>query len=102
MNHEETRFAAKVMAAWADGKTVQARDRHADNLWFDCGSTEDYSMSWLWSEMDYRIKPEPRVIYVNEYEGGLGDAHYLEEGRGERFSKSPNYKGTRKFVEVME
>lgn len=103
MNHEETRFAAKVMAAWAEGKTVQAKDKHAANLWFDCASGDEDSMSWNWSEMEYRIKPEPRVFYFAEFSDGSLTSKPLtrEEVRDMKMSRVVRSTTLVKFVEVL-
>ena len=51
-----------VMQAFADGKRVEYRDKDTPGDWriaaFPC---------WDWEDFDYRIKSEPRRIWVNFY-----------------------------------
>ena len=54
----------EVMIAFRDKKILQFKGRHCDEKW-----QVTTNPSWNWSEYTYRIMPEPRVIYVNEYEG---------------------------------
>jgi len=60
MTPERARELLPIIQAYAEGKTIQHKA---------CGEWVD---SWKpdWSFPEYRIKPEPKVIYVNEYEEG--------------------------------
>ncbi len=51
-----------VMQAFAGGKKVEFLD--ANGKW-----TPVSNPTWNWSLGDYRVKHEPRVIWVNEYLG---------------------------------
>ncbi len=105
MNHEETRFAAKVMSSWADGKTVQARDKHSNNSWFDCRSDGSASMAWDWSEMDYRIKPMPMVAYVLfDSEKPIPNGTFFDEMQASDAAVRRYFPTIKivKFIEVME
>jgi hypothetical protein len=63
MNRDETRKAAEVMLAYADGELVEqarayegmsAREWHLHR-----------EMTWDWSRYEYRIKPKPREFYID-------------------------------------
>ena len=48
----------KVMQAWLDGKTIQMRFNKKSGEWSDVSNPQ-------WADhMEYRIKPELRVIWV--------------------------------------
>ncbi len=68
MNIEETKEAIKVMQAFVDGKPCEWRCRGL-TIWKEIGTP-----SWDFVKNEYRIKPEPKDIGVNEYAGwnGLG------------------------------
>lgn len=85
-----------VMQAHLDGKTIQYRSKTSAGNWFSHPNPE-----WNWEDCEYRVKTEPRVIWVNEYSDGLNTWHYqtreyanISIGRGRI--------ACRKFVEVME
>ena len=65
MNTEEK---IKVMQAFVEGKTIE-RLRNGEWVGFDC------EPSWDWYKYSYRIKPEPKIIYVNEDKGELMSCH---------------------------
>ena len=67
MNKEQTKECIRIMQAFVDGKAVQYRYSDAAE-WFDANGLSE--LSWNWIAYDYRIKPEPKIIYVNEYMGG--------------------------------
>ncbi len=52
-----------IMQAFADGKTIEYRN--ALERWEPIKDP-----LWNWTNFDYRIKPEPKVIWVNEYPSG--------------------------------
>lgn len=57
-----------VMQAALDGKTVQtSRNSGLDceRTWEDRGPAE--AIQWMWRDFDYRIKPQPRKIFILEY-----------------------------------
>ena len=54
-----------VMQAAKEGKAIQYRargNRGTDENWGDAPSP-----IWNWAKYDYRVKPEPRRIWVNMY-----------------------------------
>jgi len=72
MTKEQCREAGATMIAWADGKSIQYRQRDQSE-WFDiepaCTAT---ILSWDWDEFDYRVKPEPKLRPWTEDEVPLG------------------------------
>lgn len=64
MNRHETKDAANVMLAWAEGTdTVQWRERHGPHkhTWIDCPpNASSGNMCWDWDRHEYRIKPKPK------------------------------------------
>lgn len=66
MNIEETKKAIEVMQAFVDGKVVEYRwAAHTTEPWETATSP-----SWSWGQVEYRIKPQPKEIWVNEYTTG--------------------------------
>jgi len=63
MTPERAKELLPIIQAYAEGKYIQARDEATD-LWFDVSSEDIYFEN---DYIEYRIKPEPKVIYVNEY-----------------------------------
>ena len=63
MNREQCKALLPVMQAFAEGKDVDFRFN-------DQGAWRPASTPSWCEEFQYRIKPEPRVIWVNEYEDG--------------------------------
>ena len=53
-----------VMQAFERGETIQAR-----NVWDDGFSPwlDVCSPSWNWCDREYRVKPNPREVWVNIY-----------------------------------
>jgi hypothetical protein len=92
-----------VMRAYADGKTVEARNRHTNSSWYACPFP-----GWNWESFDYRVKTEPKVIYVNEYRtDSPTERHYgsLSMTPTEAFARSlgsAKFIRTIKFVEAQE
>lgn len=68
MNAEETRRAAQVMLAAAEGKKVQRRRLPNGTAWQDCLPLH----AWDWFSFDYRVKPEPLEGWVNVYPDTAG------------------------------
>lgn len=68
MNKEDTKKAAEVMLAFAQGAEIQHRSRFSDRGWVD-GAVHEYG--WNWMNWDYRVKPTndtlPNVIYLTAY-----------------------------------
>jgi len=63
MTPERAKELLPIIQAYAEGKTIQYR-ANINVGWRDAGGPR-------WDDdFEYRIKPEPKVIYVNEYENG--------------------------------
>ena len=54
-----------VLQAAKDGKAIQYRNIDIGGDWIDCSRTR------LYSTYEYRIKPEPREMWVPENDFGL-------------------------------
>jgi hypothetical protein len=83
MNIEWTKKAINVMSAWVAGEKIQQRQTPGDTCWHDVSDP-----GWNWRDVDYRVKPKPRVIFVHE--GGGVQTHAPE-----------SMKGWAKFVEAL-
>ena len=57
MNRAQTAEAAKVMAAWAEGATIQCRAIGRGERWGPASTP-----LWTWNSFEYRIKPAPRTV----------------------------------------
>lgn len=68
MTKENAHLFLPLVQAWIDGKTLQ--NCGADYKWYDIQSA-----SFASDPHCYRIKPEPRVIWINDTYGLLGTAH---------------------------
>ncbi len=67
-----------VMAAYIEGKAIQARTHFSDE-WVDC-----YDPSWTWEYVIYRIKPEgPRTWFVAVLPGDTEPVGYAYKSREE-------------------
>lgn len=97
MNIEETKEAIKVMQAFVDGKIVQYKQPALD-CWYDL---VDINPIWNWGCVNYRIKPEPKEIWVNEYDGCWGIVHGTKEEAKNRADRDATRKAVR-YREVME
>lgn len=59
MTHDEI---IAVVQAHKAGKTIQIGSKHEKALWYDTANP-----TWNFAHFNFRVKPEPRIIYVNEY-----------------------------------
>lgn len=91
MNREDTKKAIAVMQAYVDGKEIETRWH---SKYESCCNP-----AWHWDDaaMNYRVKPEPRVIEVRE---GETLVHYKMLKYGER--EVEVFYGPCKFIEVIE
>ena len=89
----------ELIKAWADGAKIQFRP-HPDCGWCDCPHNEP---SWHDSQ-EYRIKPEPVTLYVNEYEYGVSDVGWktLKAAQGAGRENADDYIRTIKLMEVED
>lgn len=53
----------KVMQGYVDGRTLQRRSIGGSAEW------EVYAMEpmWDWAAYDFRLTPEPKTVWINEY-----------------------------------
>ncbi len=59
------RSQLEVMEAFKNGKTIQFKKLlPANEKWRD--STTSLEPGWFWKDYDYRVKPEPREVYVSK------------------------------------
>lgn len=84
----------ELIKAWADGAEIEAR---VHGKWVDADLP-------LWdNDTEYRIKPEPVVLYVNEYDAPrkYGD-FYESKSEAESYVKDSRFVRTIKLVEAEE
>lgn len=95
MNKNNAKDYLPLIQALAEGKTIQFHGSHSDE-WTDVANP-----GFNYEPSRYRIKVEPRVVYVNEYAYGLsGNVHY---SRSSALGNAVlGLKSVRKFIEVME
>jgi hypothetical protein len=56
MNIEQTKEAAAVMLAWADGKEIEYKEMALTGGW-----TTTENPQWRWKDFSYRIKPAATI-----------------------------------------
>lgn len=104
MTKEETARRISIMQGFLDGKQVQAREDNG--RWANCSDP-----CWDFGYWNYRIKPEPKIIYVNEYEYpassnpsttiAAGGAYDSREAADKNASPL-RIGGAKKYIEVIE
>jgi len=62
-----------VMQASLDGAEIQVNRSSTPDIW---GNTS--YLAWDWSTCDYRIKPQPQRLWVNEHKSGRAICHTSE------------------------
>jgi len=63
-----------VVKAHMDGKSIEHRARNSNNApWLTS------TPNWSFSDLDYRVKPEPREWWINRYADAYGDRVYATE-----------------------
>lgn len=86
MNREDLAAMIAVMQGALDGKLVECRVRTG----WDGDPWRSGEVSWDWARYEYRLKPEPRRVWVNEYrDGGFGGVYSTRDdaervGAGDR------------------
>lgn len=88
-----------VMQAADEGKRIEARAK-GDTVW-----RNSRKPGWNWYEGDYRIAPEPKVVYVNEYNGYNSRAYNTAESARANHNPQPNQGIQRvavKYIEVVD
>jgi len=93
MTHDEM---IAVLRAHKEGRAIQFRDAKDAGRWFDAGNYR-----WDFHHFEYRIKPEPRTIWVNEYDGAAMFS-YDSEYDATKFATESTGRVAVKYQEVME
>lgn len=96
MNASNAKDYLPLVQALAEGKVIQGYFE-IDQLWRDI-----VELRFDAPTSQYRIKPEPREVWVNEYPSGrLGDMHYESQDDAKRGTSGVNAKQVR-YREVIE
>lgn len=92
MNKDTAKDFLPLVQALAEGRVIQIK-------WSD-GQWHDSEHLYFVHERDrYRIKPEPKDIWLNEYPDGFCSAHASERAATDNKGKSGV---TRRYREVIE
>lgn len=107
MNRDETIKAIEVMQALVDGKTIECRNGWGYlgyGKWFAINPDDpDWRMEWDFIQNEYRIKPEPRIIYaLVDAQGNLGSGLYNEANATSAVRAGNQWVSMAKFIEVIE
>jgi hypothetical protein len=71
-----TKEKMEVMQAFLDGKLLQRQSVDCPTgRWHRVGTEP----AWNWFGIDYRVKPEPKVIWVNEYKSEFDVIRHSKE-----------------------
>ncbi len=100
MTKDEAIEYLPLIAALAEGKTIQFKGSDfASDEWRDVL----YMNTEVYSARCFRIKPEPKVIWVNEYENGYGTPHEsLESATVNGGNPKAIVRSAVKYIEVIE
>jgi hypothetical protein len=90
---EQIAFIAGIKS----GGKAQYRERRSGDEWDDCTNAPPWPD---FSAYDYRIKPEPKVIWVNEY-GGFFGLPFSTKDEAER-NRRPGHTRTVRYIEAPE
>lgn len=101
MTIDEMIASAAVLQAAKEGKPVQwKRINGAKSInWVDLGPAND-SVDWNFTDFVFRVKPNPRCIWINEFVDGLSCVYHQNEEDAKQDYHS--LVRTIKFVEVIE
>jgi hypothetical protein len=100
VNREEARKLLPIIQAFAEGKTIQVLIIGRD--WEDV-AVDGFGSSFSFNPENYRIKPEPRVIYVNEYDDACGwDAAYLSKDYALKSAATKCKRRAIKYIEAED
>lgn len=93
MNKDNAKDYLPLVQALVEGKVIQWRS-HAGN-WEDSRELSD-----AWGAENYRIKPEPKEIWINFYDSGyIGKPHSTQS---EAYDARDGKVVTKHFREVIE
>lgn len=92
MNTEEM---IKVMQAYVDGEEIEYTRSGKDWRYSD-------DPEWDWSLFEYRIKPKPRTIWVNEHEDNMETWYTCYNSKKDAEHDAYDYGLIRTAVEYQE
>ena len=75
MNRERAKELLPIIQAFAEGKEIQVYNK-IKGEWFDSSDIPSFSCG-----IDYRIKPEPKYVWLNIY--GVGTSAFVFTSRSE-------------------
>jgi hypothetical protein len=92
----------ELVKLWLEGKEIQYRAKGATCPWVNKVLVNETTEIYFDIQgSDYRLKPEPRVIWLNEYKSGMMYLHLTSE-EAEKMCKPNNLVSIRKFIEVLD
>jgi len=95
MNKDKINHYIEILQALKDGKEVQERRVAGGSEWYVFNSKNDYLITS--GSYEYRIKPEPKVIWVSKFDIDNKHTHIkatcMDMSGGDSFAK---------FIEVIE
>lgn len=94
---EETKRMIEVMQAYADGEEVEWKLAGRPSGW---DGDPCIMPSWNWDKYDYRVKPQPRVLYVIQDESGQFSSSWPTRRQAE--AHVGRYESIVKFQEVLK
>ena len=95
MNQEQAKKFLPIITAIAEGKTIQFKT--GADVWADIREP-----SFI-DGYEYRIKPEPRTLYIPIHQGGeIGPSYFTERGAKEyAANRAPIAWTVHKFVQEL-
>jgi hypothetical protein len=96
-----------LIRAYIDGKEIESQFKEDNHqLWCEVNIQPMY---WDFNNYNYRIKPEPRIIYMNKYpDGSIGKKYGISLGfcyktvNDAKASAASTCIGQAKFIEVLK
>ena len=85
----------EVLTAYKAGKKIEVKG-HGGVKWHKTSMS-----AWDFVECDYRVKPEPKVLWVNEYKDGDGYGHATRKN-AEEASRDQHTRIAVRYVEMPE
>ncbi len=94
MNRGQAKLLAPIIAAYGEGKTIQIKT--STDGWVDVSD-----VLFNLTPDNYRVKPEPEVVYASFRPNG--QLHDCWKSESNARASARYFKGTyKKFIEVME
>lgn len=94
MNRETAKKFLPIITAFAEGKVIERKS--PDGLWFVNDTPGFFN-----DPENYRIKPEPREVWINEYHDG-SIACYTDEAMARRYACPLTTRKAVRYREVLE